>query len=80
MNSYEEQIELIRKHFENISEEELNKNLEKCGINEIAYSYAITMYSEELSNMEMNEFIQISEISKEEQGWKIEQSQQAYAA
>lgn len=80
MNDYEKQLEIIRSHFENISEEELNKNLEKCGINEIKYNYIVTMVIEELSNIEMNSFVQNNEIHKEELKWKIDQSQQVYAA
>lgn len=80
MNNYEEQLEIIRKHFENISEEELSENLEKCGINELKYTYIITMCLEELSNIEMSQFIQKVEMSKEEQEWKMEKNQQIYAA
>ena len=80
MNNYEEQLEIIKKHFENISEEELTNNLEKCGINEFKYTYIITMCIEELSNMEMSKFIQMIELPKEEQEWKMEQNQQVYAA
>lgn len=80
MNNYEEQLEIIKKHFENISEEELTNNLEKCGINEFKYTYIITMCIEELSNMEMSKFIQMMELPKEEQEWKMEQNQQVHAA
>lgn len=77
MNNFEEQIEQIKKHFEEISEEELNFNLEKCGVNEIQYDYMLTMEIEELSNIEMNHFI---EISKEEMKWETRTNNQAYAA
>lgn len=77
MNNFEEQIEKIKKHFEEISEEELNFNLEKCGINEIKYDYMLTIEIEELSNIEMNRFI---EISKEEMKWEMKTNNQAYAA
>lgn len=80
MNDYEKQFELIKSHFENISEEDLNKNLEKCGINEIKYNYIVTMVTEELSNIEMNSFVQSNEIHKEELKWEINQNQQVYAA
>ena len=52
MNSLEKQIELIREHFENISEEELNKNLVDCGIEQLKYNDTITEHNEELSNIE----------------------------
>lgn len=77
MNEFEEQMKRINKHFEEISEEELNANLEKCGINEIKYDYMFTMVIEEISNIEMNRFI---EISKEEIEWEVKTSNQVYAA
>ena len=77
MNNFEKQLETIKKHFENISEEELNANLEKCGINELKYNYIITMVIEELSNLEMNRFI---EVNKEELKWEMKTNNQAYAA
>lgn len=80
MNNYEEQLEIIRKHFENISEDELTNNLESCGINEFKYTYIITVCIEELSNIEMSKFIQKIELPKEEQEWKMEQNQQVHAA
>lgn len=39
MNILEEQRRKIRQHFESISEEQLNKNLEKCGINDLKFNF-----------------------------------------
>lgn len=80
MNNYEKQINIIKEHFDNVSEEQLNKNLQKCGINDIKYNYMISMVIEELSNIEMNMFIQKNEIHEEEIEWKMEQNQQVLAA
>lgn len=35
IDNYINKLEIINNHFKNITEEELNKNLEECGINEI---------------------------------------------
>lgn len=80
MDKFEEQIELIQNHFENISDDELNKNLVDCGINEITYNYVYTMCVELLSNIEMNKFIEKVENYKEEKEWKMEKNLQVYAA
>ena len=56
MNTLEEQRRKIREHFENISEEELNKNLEKCGINDLKFNFKneiLNLYPSD-SSIDMN--------------------------
>ena len=61
MNTLEEQRRKIRQHFESISEEQLNKNLEKCGINDL---FAVMIiFKKLLPEEEFNEmFIKIERL------------------